>query len=153
MCVWTFSRLRKKCTKSLYVYVCVLEHNASTLDKWKKGKKVKEWPRVWRRGSKRNFLSHVFRALTIRIGMRPKVHYGRSDMTCCALAVCFVFLQLALVCASLLSRVEEHGDISSLLGYRHVSLQQGLTDIWLKTLVLREQSCPMLTWTISVMLW
>lgn len=31
MCIWTFSRLRK-CTKSLYVYVCVLEHNASTLE-------------------------------------------------------------------------------------------------------------------------
>lgn len=53
-------------------------------------------------------------------------------MTCCALAVCFVFLQLALVCASLLSRVEGHGDVnSSLFGYKCVSLQQGLVDIWL----------------------
>lgn len=49
--------------------------------------------------------------------MRPKVHYGRSDMTCCALAVCFVYLQLALVCASLLSRAEGLDDVnSSLLG-------------------------------------
>lgn len=39
----------------------------------------------------------------------------------CALAVCFVFLQLASVCASFLSRVEGHGDvISSLLGYKCV---------------------------------
>lgn len=65
--------------------------------------------------------------------MRPKVHYGRSDMTCCAVAVCFVFLQLALVCASLLSRVEGRGDVNPPprpLGYKCVSLQQGLTDIW-----------------------
>lgn len=58
-------------------------------------------------------------------------------MTCRALAICFAFLQLALVCASLLSRVEEHGDVNSCLpGYNCVSLQQGLTH----TLVLCEQS-------------
>lgn len=65
----------------------------------------------------------------------------------CALAVCFVFLQLALVCASFLSRVEGHGDvISSLLGYKCVSLKPGLS----QTLVLCKQSW---TRTISVMLW
>lgn len=72
-------------------------------------------------------------------------------MTCCALGVCFVFLQLALVCASLLFRVEGHGDVNSSLGYKCVSATRTggcLTD----TLVLREQSCPMLTWTISVKL-
>lgn len=38
-------------------------------------------------------------------------------MICCALAICSVFLLLALVCASFLSRVEGQGDVmSSLLG-------------------------------------
>lgn len=41
----------------------------------------------------------------------------------------------------------------SLLGFKCVSLQQGLTDTWLIPWCFVKQSCPMLTWTISVKLW
>lgn len=50
--------------------------------------------------------------------------------------------------------MEGHGDANcSLLGYKCVSLQLGLIDILTDASVLCEQSGPMLTWNISVMLW
>lgn len=119
------------------MYVCVREFNASTLELLRKMKEKRKMSKVTKgsvnKGGKCNFKSHVFRALTIRIGMRLKVHYGRSDRTCCALALCFVFLQLALVSASFYS--PESGDITMLTPAFYsstcVSLQQRLTDVWL----------------------
>lgn len=76
-------------------------------------------------------------------GWDPQCTMG-DVTTRCALAVCFVFLWLALVCYSLLSRME--GCDVIFLGYKCASLQQGLTQI----LVLHEQSCLMSAWTMSV---
>lgn len=94
----------KQCTKRLFVRGCVLEHNASTLELLRHEKREEDGRGVGWKRRKHNFQSHVFRALTIRTGTRTKVHYERSDGTSCAFAVCFVFLPLALVCASLPGR-------------------------------------------------
>lgn len=143
------------------MYVCVLEYNASTLEllrktKEKEGKKRKERPRVrWTRG-KRNFSKPcVQSADNQNMGWDSKCTMG--DLTWVAVLLLFALSFSSLLWSLLAYSFPESGDIMMLTPafytyYVCVSATRtdwSLTD----TLVLREQSCSMLKWTISVMLW
>lgn len=141
----------KKCTKSLYVYVCVLEHNASTLELlWKMRKKnIKSGQGFSKWGVNATFKAMCSERWQSDNGWDPKCTMG--DMTWLAVLLLFALSFSCLLWSVQACSPERRDTVMLTPGFLVISVCLCNND-WLIPWCFVNRA-TMLTWTISVMLW